>query len=589
MVEITISEDDLFDLPAFVDNLLDTNGSFKSDGVLLFNVDESGGTSLGEFLEKYKNMPIKKLNPLSLSDSEDFYGHISLDDSVLNEEECSQILKTLLNPENYSESSENCCTSAFNGSGIEGLLNHFFQEQLPSHAISPPQSCRLPKLASVKQRAAKLKKSFLKNCEIGSLTCAEKAKKLEELLSKKSYKEQESYCLCWQCSYSDEVLTGYSEGETEDCEFKSNAVETAKYYSGRGFFYANGIDVKVHQKNKISSNFSLSYLNELSLTSLLDKFYPGINSPFLYIGNIHSFFPIHIEDLSLFSINFLHHGYGKLWIVVSPKYIAKLHYFLSKEFHPLASCIGLLSHKYLLPTPAWLRRNGIPFKAVLQRKGQGIIVTPNAAHFGFNLGPNIAEASNFGTTSWIPYGIVYPHCTCLVGQVHADLSVIVQSFQPSMLNAYQQRKIPAVGDSEFHESLIYSKLWSEAYDVDNDGHTAIKEDGPAEEGKEEACLVLPMVPARKRPVRKLIQCPLCNKAYGGGHKQRLLHHIEVNHRNLTEEEQLQVEDAISVMFPAVGHKMPKKMCERCGKVVARSMKAHTESSACIGIEKDNSR
>jgi len=50
---------------------------------------------------------------------------------------------------------------------------------------------------------------------------------------------------------------------------------------------------------------------------------------------------------------------------------------------------------------------------VVQRSGEGVIVAPNAAHFGFNCGPNCAEAINFASREYLPYGIVYPKCTCM--------------------------------------------------------------------------------------------------------------------------------------------------------------------------------
>lgn len=50
---------------------------------------------------------------------------------------------------------------------------------------------------------------------------------------------------------------------------------------------------------------------------------------------------------------------------------------------------------------------------VIQEKGEGIVLLPNAAHSGGNLGPNLAEACNFGTNNWIPYGCVSLNCPCM--------------------------------------------------------------------------------------------------------------------------------------------------------------------------------
>ncbi|XP_052130838.1 lysine-specific demethylase 4D-like [Frankliniella occidentalis] len=193
--------------------------------------------------------------------------------------------------------------------------------------------------------------------------------------------------------------------------------------------------------------------NHVCPRSSSDGNYPGINSSYMYFGLKHSFFPIHIEDLSMYSINFLHRrGFPKIWVVVPPTSISKLHHFLSREFAGPAqhrTCIGLLSHKYFVPTPAWLRRNGIPFKVVVQRNGEGVLVAPNAAHFGFNTGNNCAEATNFASKAYLPYGIVYPKCTCMPGEVHADLTVVIKSQSPELLEAYKAGKVPVVSSPNF--------------------------------------------------------------------------------------------------------------------------------------------
>jgi len=110
---------------------------------------------------------------------------------------------------------------------------------------------------------------------------------------------------------------------------------------------------------------------------------------------------------------------------------------------------------------------------VVQRAGECVVVTPNTAHFGFNLGPNIAEAANFPTPDWIPYGMVAPKCTCMGyvfqesesswlvlfdslikffilfrSEVHLDMERIIAAIRPEWLKAYRRNEIPAVSKEE---------------------------------------------------------------------------------------------------------------------------------------------
>ena len=56
-------------------------------------------------------------------------------------------------------------------------------------------------------------------------------------------------------------------------------------------------------------------LNKLDDFLSKEEKMPGINSPFIYVGEAGSAFAMHIEDKALFSINFLHTGATKLWIM----------------------------------------------------------------------------------------------------------------------------------------------------------------------------------------------------------------------------------------------------------------------------------
>src|SRR6267142_261432 len=57
-----------------------------------------------------------------------------------------------------------------------------------------------------------------------------------------------------------------------------------------------------------------SFLNRLLPSS--SNGLPGVNTPYLYFGMWRATFAWHVEDMDLFSINYIHFGAGKFWYAV---------------------------------------------------------------------------------------------------------------------------------------------------------------------------------------------------------------------------------------------------------------------------------
>ena len=123
----------------------------------------------------------------------------------------------------------------------------------------------------------------------------------------------------------------------------------------------------------------------------LGKRMSGINTPMLYFGGFRTSFCMHVEDIDLFSINYMHHGACKQWYA-APQRSATLVEMVAAQCYPAAheECEHFLRHKTTLIAPDVLCANGVPLCALTQSPGEFIITLPRGYHFGFNYGLNCA-------------------------------------------------------------------------------------------------------------------------------------------------------------------------------------------------------
>jgi len=151
---------------------------------------------------------------------------------------------------------------------------------------------------------------------------------------------------------------------------------------------------------------------------------PGVTTPYLYFGMWASVFCAHTEDMHLLSINYLHAGAPKVWYAVAEGEDSRRfeHLMESNYHHAKKDCPEYLRHKRSLVSPAILKKAGIPYTRTVQYPGDTIITFPGSYHSGFNAGFNIAEATNFATPEWIPYGRTAKVCNCRPDSVRIDIN-----------------------------------------------------------------------------------------------------------------------------------------------------------------------
>lgn len=134
----------------------------------------------------------------------------------------------------------------------------------------------------------------------------------------------------------------------------------------------------------------------------------GITKPLVYFAlEDGTIFGMHIEDVGLPSANILLAGAPKLWIVIPESATLAVLNALN-EGNQWSDRFGehWFSSKAAFVSLEWLEEHGIPYTCILQQVGDVVVTMPGAIHFGYNLGPNIAEAANFMCHEWLEFG--YP-------------------------------------------------------------------------------------------------------------------------------------------------------------------------------------
>ncbi|KAK5108171.1 hypothetical protein LTR62_008702 [Meristemomyces frigidus] len=174
---------------------------------------------------------------------------------------------------------------------------------------------------------------------------------------------------------------------------------------------------------------SVSSWNVANLPNLLDVLgtkIPGVNTAYLYMGMWKATFAWHLEDVDLYSINYIHFGAPKQWYSISQEDARKFEAAM-RQVWPLdaKNCDQFLRHKTYLISPDVLQKQyGVKVNKLVHYEGEFVITYPYGYHSGFNLGYNCAESVNFATESWLDYGRIARKCNCEADNVWVDVSEI---------------------------------------------------------------------------------------------------------------------------------------------------------------------
>ncbi|KAI7218980.1 JmjC-domain-containing protein [Hortaea werneckii] len=169
--------------------------------------------------------------------------------------------------------------------------------------------------------------------------------------------------------------------------------------------------------------------NVAHLPNLLDVLgtkVPGVNTAYLYMGMWKATFAWHLEDVDLYSINYIHFGAPKQWYSISQEDARKFEAAM-RQVWPLDSknCGQFLRHKTYLISPDVLQKQyGVKVNKLVHYEGEFVITYPYGYHSGYNIGYNCAESVNFATESWLEYGRIARKCNCESDNVWVDVGEI---------------------------------------------------------------------------------------------------------------------------------------------------------------------
>ncbi|KAF2878395.1 hypothetical protein BDV95DRAFT_589331 [Massariosphaeria phaeospora] len=169
--------------------------------------------------------------------------------------------------------------------------------------------------------------------------------------------------------------------------------------------------------------------NVAKLPNLLDVLgtkVPGVNTAYLYLGMWKATFAWHLEDVDLYSINYIHFGAPKQWYSISQEDARRFEAAMKSIWpNDAKNCSQFLRHKTYLISPHQLEKQfNIKVNRLVHYEGEFVITYPYGYHSGYNIGYNCAESVNFANESWLNYGRIAKKCECESDSVWVDVNEI---------------------------------------------------------------------------------------------------------------------------------------------------------------------
>ncbi|KAF2118907.1 hypothetical protein BDV96DRAFT_487608 [Lophiotrema nucula] len=215
-------------------------------------------------------------------------------------------------------------------------------------------------------------------------------------------------------------LPGLEEFSIERCkELEDNYWKTINY--GQPMY---GADMPGSLFDDTTTSWNVAKLP--NLLDVLGTKVPGVNTAYLYLGMWKATFAWHLEDVDLYSINYIHFGAPKQWYSISQEDARRFEAAM-KNIWPrdAKNCSQFLRHKTYLISPAQLEKQfNIKVNRLVHYEGEFVITYPYGYHSGYNLGYNCAESVNFANESWLNFGRIAKKCECESDSVWVNVNEI---------------------------------------------------------------------------------------------------------------------------------------------------------------------
>lgn len=152
-------------------------------------------------------------------------------------------------------------------------------------------------------------------------------------------------------------------------------------------------------------------------------------------------FAWHVEDMDLYSINYIHFGAPKQWYAIPQRDRLRFETALASAFPADARrCSQFMRHKSFLASPTFLAANNIRPLKLVQHAQEFVITYPFGYHSGYNLGFNCAESVNFALDSWLEIGRKAKACECEDAQQSVKMDVDALLQESEELEQAERRK-----------------------------------------------------------------------------------------------------------------------------------------------------